>query len=270
MIEKYSVYNLLFEDKGAKTIDKESKHRLSTGGFGGGYAQAVCASLFESEGWTVESVAGTSSHAEDVVVSKGSITLTIECKAKGGTFQDTAFANAGSDAKYQNEVEAKIQDDDLMFFTDGTGDKGFFLIFSDSKNSNKKAAENVIDSLGINRGTTTKEEYASKVTAMAKGITDKSKPRADFSIVKKIDKNFNLSPIKLTNTSKGRIYEILYEQNCKGKAQTKYRENLAEFTKFSADDILKVQLAVDQDGWSQFPAVHVKTKNVRFPYLAPI
>jgi len=267
MIKKYNIYNLLFEDKKSKTVADESKHRLATGGFGGGYAQAVCAALFESIKWSIESIAGTSSHKEDVVISRGKNKLKIECKAQGGTFQDTEFVTT---TNFKAAVKKKIEKDDLMFFTDGKGEKGFFLIFIDDRDQ-AQIAETSIKKLGINYGITTRDIYAKKVTEVSINLKDKSKPKADFiSVVKKIDKGFTLSPINLEGISKGKIYEGLYNQNCNGEAQTSYRENLAKFLGKKPNDILNLQLSVDKDGWSQFPAVYVKSKDVRYPYLTPI
>lgn len=275
-MNKYSILDrLIFEmSQRATTVRDGTGVHMATGGFGGGLAQLACSQIFVNFGFTEVARAAISDHKEDVVVEKDGLRLVIECKAAGGTFQREEIHASGGTRKTRDQaisyiVDSVINEDDAMFFTDGRVTKGAFLLFTTDPEKIQ-----AFEATGIPCYRATRRQFAEKVITSnfdTNSVATRKKPPADFVILKNTIgsrassiKNLKDLPAYLNIND---LNAQIVQEAISGEAQSHSREMLAKFLGVSGNDILRMQLSFDRDGWSQFPAIYVATKGRRYPYI---
>lgn len=276
-MNKYSILDrLIFEmSQRATTVKAGTRVDISTGFAGGALAQVVCSRIFAKAGFTEEARAAISDHEDDVIVEKDGLRLVIECKAAGGTFQKVGIhQDDDGNRRTRDEAISFIEEnvinlDDAMFFTDGPVTKGAFLIFTTE-------AEKIqaFEDTGIPCYRATRREFAENVITHKfdrNSVATRKKPRADFNILantidSKGDAITNLRDIP-ADIGVNSLNAQMVQEAISGEAQSHSREMLAKFLGVNPEDIERMQLSFDRDGWSQFPAVYIGTKGRRYPYI---
>lgn len=271
-MNKYSILNRLILEMSASAdpVAGNGRGGFSAGGMGGGLTQLVAVKLFANGGWKELGRAGVGRRSDDVKLEKDGMTMIIECKSMTGTFSRKALDKEGrktTSIDRAREIVATdlLGKDDAMFFTDSHVSKGAFLIFT----NNEKKKKAIIDT-GVPCYYSTREKFAEKVITKnhtKNKSTTRKKPTADFGILQNLVPKAKMKPLPPYIPSVNSLNAQIVSENLKGETQTKSRNALADFLGINAKEIWDMQTSFDGNGWSQFPAVFVKAKKRRYPWM---